>query len=82
MPNLFFSGENALVNKTFFTQEMLDNGFLGSGLIYFSTAHTEDIIDKYAIVADSILNKIQVQKEKIVELIRGPICHSAFKRLT
>ena len=61
---------------------MLRNVFLGSNLIYFSTAHTLEIIDRYARVSEEILNAITIHGDEIVDYINGPICHSGFSRLT
>ena len=51
--------KNNLLYKTYITQEMLKKGFLASNLIYLSTKHTKDIIDKYILSLDQVFKKIK-----------------------
>lgn len=78
-----FKDENALLYKTFITQEMLKNGFLASNSIYVSLAHTDEIIDEYFYCLEPLFGKIadeQAGNKNSIKL-NGPICHSGFKRL-
>ena len=84
VPVLIFEGKEAISVKTFFTQEMLKRGFLASNVIYFSLAHTEEVIDNYALAVKDIINQFQKQINdgRISKLLDGPVCHSGFRRLT
>lgn len=79
-----FEYENALAYKTYFTQEMLAEGFLAANGVYASLAHTDEIIEKYASACDVVFRKISeiVTKGKNIEdCLYGPVCHSGFARL-
>ena len=70
--------------KTFLTQEFLSNGFLASNGFYTSTAHTDEIINRYLEIYDKILHKIKKcidEEESIDKLLNGPVAHSGFNRL-
>ncbi len=78
-----FNYTNALVLKTLFTQIMLEKGFLATTAFYCSFAHKKEHIDLYEkavdeafkIISESIINGTS---EK---LLKGPVCHTGFKRL-
>ena len=75
--------DNALIYKTLITQEMLSKGYLAANSVYVSTEHTQDIIDGYFSALDpifSLINECEDGKDPN-ELLKGPICHTGFKRL-
>lgn len=79
-----FAYDNALVYKTYFTQEMLKLGFLASTGFYVSLAHKEEIVDKYLEAYDIVLGKVSNiirNNENIEEHLETSICHSGFERL-
>ena len=79
-----FKSKEALSYKTLISQEMLKKGILASTNFYASTAHTNDEFEIYFNVLDEIFKKIskcEVGEIQIEDLIKGPICHSGFKRL-
>ena len=79
-----FNSKEALSYKTLISQEMLKKGILASTNFYASTAHTNDEFEIYFNVLDEIFKKIskcEVGEIQIEDLIKGPICHSGFKRL-
>lgn len=69
--------------RTLYTQMMLERGFLGSGAIYPTMAHTEEIIQKYDRAIDEVFGEIAlaIKKDNVKELLKGPVAHSGFKRL-
>lgn len=78
-----FTGDKPLEYKTYFTQEMLKEGFLASNAFYMSYAHTDEIIEKYLIAFERTITKIASindNKKDIKEFI-GTCCHSGFERL-
>jgi glutamate-1-semialdehyde 2,1-aminomutase len=78
-----FKCANSLAYKTFITQEMLSHGFLASNCVYVSTEHTPEIVESYFNLLEPIFSKIKECEDgrDIMELLKGPVCHSGFKRL-
>jgi glutamate-1-semialdehyde 2,1-aminomutase len=75
--------EQALAYKTLITQEMLAKGFLAGNSVYASLAHTPDVIDRYFDAIDPIFKVIKSCEDgaDVMALLKGPVCHSGFKRL-
>lgn len=79
-----FQYENPLAYKTYFTQEMLKEGFLAGPGVYASLAHTDEIIDMYFEACDRTFAKVSDiinNGKNIVEYLDGPVCHAGFERL-
>jgi len=78
-----FEGSNALAYKTLITQEMLTKGYLASNSVYVCTEHTPDIIEGYFATLDPIFKLIKECEDgrNVMSLLKGPVCHSGFKRL-
>lgn len=75
---------NNLLYKTFISQEMLKYGYLASNLVYLSILHKKKIIDRYIFYLDKVFKKIKLHQKskKNYRILKGPISHSTFKRLT
>jgi glutamate-1-semialdehyde 2,1-aminomutase len=78
-----FESSNALAYKTLITQEMLYNGFLVSNSIYVCTEHTQNLLEDYFLALEPIFQTIQECEDgrDVYSLLKGPVCHSGFKRL-
>lgn len=81
-----FQLENPLAYKTYFTQEMLKQGFLASTGFYASFAHTPEIVEKYLKACGGIFQQIETSLDQnvdnlIQEWLDGPVCHAGFERL-
>lgn len=79
-----FEYENPLAYKTYFTQEMLKEGFLAALAVYASLAHTEEIINQYLDACDRVFHKISDilnVKKDIREFLDDEVCHAGFERL-
>lgn len=79
-----FKYDNALAYKTFFTQEMLKEGFLAGPGVYASLAHTDELVDKYLGACGRVFEKVKNARDKsmdITMLLDGPVCHAGFERL-
>lgn len=79
-----FQYENPLVYKTYFTQEMLKEGFLAGTGLYVSLAHTNEIIDMYLTAVEKTFEKIadiHRKKQSVKQYLKGPVCHAGFERL-
>jgi len=79
-----FKYEKPLVIKTLFTQLMLEKGFLASNGFYASYAHQDELIEKYSDAVDSTFTLISkaIKDGNPDKYLKGPVCHSGFKRLT
>jgi len=79
-----FEYENPLVYKTYFTQEMLKEGFLAGPSVYASFAHKDETIELYLEACERVFEKIAEaikDKKSILEYLDGPVCHAGFERL-
>ena len=78
-----FTSPNALAYKTLITQEMLTKGYLAGTSVYVCTEHTEDVIHSYFEALAPIFALIEECENgrDVTALLKGPICHSGFKRL-
>ncbi|HEV8537154.1 MAG TPA: aminotransferase class III-fold pyridoxal phosphate-dependent enzyme [Candidatus Limnocylindria bacterium] len=77
-------GKDGLALLTLFTQELLERGFLASGQFYASYAHQPHHIEAYlSAVGDvfMILSRAAAAGD-VARLLRGPVKHSGFQRLT
>ncbi len=83
LTGLSFKGPNALAYKTLLTQEMLAKGFLASANVYTCTEHTQEIVDRYFEALDPVFALIRECESgrDVMSLLKGPVCHSGFKRL-
>ncbi|WP_418359186.1 aminotransferase class III-fold pyridoxal phosphate-dependent enzyme [Sphingobacterium detergens] len=79
-----FESKNALLYKTFITQEMLKKGFLASTNFYACIKHSDDVIDHYFDELEVVYSKIAKVEHGIIDantLLSGAVCHGGFKRL-
>ena len=79
-----FNYPNHLELKTLFTQLMLERSFLASTGIYTSFAHKEKHVSLYLNTVDEVFEIISLalNEGKVSSMLKGPICHSGFRRLT
>ncbi|MDC1300087.1 aminotransferase class III-fold pyridoxal phosphate-dependent enzyme, partial [bacterium] len=78
-----FKSKNALEYKTLITQEMLGKGYLAGNSVYACTAHTPDVVEGFLTELDPIFALIKECEDgrDVMSLLKGPVCHSDFKRL-
>lgn len=83
LTGIAFKSHNALAYKTLITQEMLSKGFLASTNVYVCIDHTNEIIDSYFEALDPVFALIAECEagRDVMSLLKGPVCHSGFKRL-
>jgi glutamate-1-semialdehyde 2,1-aminomutase len=79
-----FTHQEAQALHTLFTQEMLERGFLASKSVYVSYSHSEEHVRRYMENVDDVFSMIKkaVEKGNFHELLKGPVAHQGFKRLT
>lgn len=78
-----FNSPNALFYKTLITQEMLAKGYLAGTSVYVCTEHNPELIENYFNALDPIFALISECEDgkDVKALLKGPVCHSGFKRL-
>jgi hypothetical protein len=69
--------------KTYFTQEMLDAGYLASGRFYAMLSHTMETTELYVQEASRIFLEISelLRTNSLSSKLKGDVAHSGFQRL-
>ena len=69
---------------TLFTQEMLERGFLASKSVYVSYSHNKEHVKKYLENIDEVFKTMSkaIKNNNVYNLLKGPIAHEGFERLT
>ncbi|MDP3729219.1 MAG: aminotransferase class III-fold pyridoxal phosphate-dependent enzyme [bacterium] len=82
--NFKFLYPEPLVLKTLFTQEMLKRGFLASLGVYVSYSHQQKHVRSYLESVDEVFGIIAhaIKNKNAHTLLKGPVAHSDFRRLT
>lgn len=78
-----FNSLNALAYKTLIAQEMLAQGYLAGTSVYVCTEHTPKVVDDFFAALEPVFALIKECEEgmNVMSLLKGPVCHSGFKRL-
>jgi len=78
-----FQSPDVLAYKTLITQEMLAKGYLAGNSVYVCTEHSAVIVAGFFEALDPIFGLIKECEEgrDVMSLLKGPVCHSGFKRL-
>ena len=79
-----FMSDNSQVLHTLFTQEMLKRGYLASKSVYVSYSHSNQHVEDYLSNVEEVFGIIQhgIENGEINSLLKGPVAHEGFKRLT
>jgi glutamate-1-semialdehyde 2,1-aminomutase len=79
-----FDYEDASLFKTLFIQWMLERGFLATTAFYASYAHTEHEVEKYLAAVDEVFALLSkhYREGTLHDMLKTPLCHSGFSRLT
>jgi hypothetical protein len=77
-------GEQSQAAHTLFTQMMLERGFLASKGFYATYAHQDEHIEEYlAAVEETFTWLAQILAQgTMMEILKGPVAHAGFRRLT
>lgn len=80
----FDYGDLSQALHTLFTQEMLRSGFLASKVVYVSYSHKKGHVKEYLENVDAAFEIIEksIENERVHQLLKGPVAHEGFKRLT
>ena len=70
--------------KTLITQELLKDSILASNVIYFSTEHSKEDIERYLISLEKVFKLIaQCEDGKDIKtLLNSPTCYNSFEKLS
>ena len=81
---VFDYGDDSQALHTLFTQEMLKRGFLASKSVYTSYSHNEEHVKKYLENVSEVFDIIKetIERNNVHDLLKGPVAHEGFKRLT
>ena len=84
LPHFAFDYAENPALQTLFTQEMLNRGFLASKSVYVSYCHNEQNVEKYMGEVDDVFAILRkaIDQSNVNELLKGPVAHAGFKRLT
>jgi len=84
LPSFAIGCGNPLAAKTLFIQEMLDRGFLATGAVFVTAAHTADKIGEYLAACEEAFVAVRkaIVAGTVSERLRGPVAHGGFHRLT
>ena len=79
-----FDHPEAMTLRTLFTQGMLERGFLAGTGVYPTLAHTDAIVGRYAEALDEVFSWLAqaLSEGDMSRLLKGPVAHSGFGRLT
>jgi glutamate-1-semialdehyde 2,1-aminomutase len=77
-------GKDSQALQTLFTQEMLQKGYLASRSVYVSFSHNEEHVQRYLEDVNSTFKVIKeaIDNDNVGSLLKGPVAHQGFKRLT
>jgi len=80
----FNYGQESQAIHTLFNQEMLERGYLVTKSVYLSYSHKEKDVNEYLKNADIVFGVIKraIKEKKVSKLLKGPIAHQGFRRLT
>ena len=81
--SFFIKSKNFLQYKTLISQELLKDSILASNVIYFSTEHSKEDIERYLISLEKVFKLIAECEDgkDIKTLLNTPACYNSFERL-
>lgn len=79
-----FNYPNAQAIRTLFTQMMLERGYLATNAFYATYAHKPEHMKSYAAEVSEVFAELAraVESNRVEELLKGPIAHAGFYRLS
>jgi glutamate-1-semialdehyde 2,1-aminomutase len=84
MSHFVIEHEDSQVAHTLFTQIMLEKGFLASRGFYATYAHKDEHVEAYLEAVRDAFDIIHeaLEAKTLMSLLKGPVAHTGFKRLT
>lgn len=82
--HLGFQYEESQALHTLFTQLMLEKGFLAAKAFYATYAHQQTHVDLYLSAVSEVFMRLAeaLDSKKVMEMLKGPVAHTGFHRLT
>jgi len=82
--HLSFKYEQSQAIHTLFTQLMLEKGFLATKAFYATNAHQQAHVDSYLSAVGEVFVCLSeaLDSKKVMEMLKGPVAHTGFHRLT
>jgi glutamate-1-semialdehyde 2,1-aminomutase len=82
--HLNFQCEESQALHTLFTQLMLEKGFLAAKVFYATFAHQEKHIESYLSAVQGVFSSLAeaLNRGNVMDLLKGPVAHTGFYRLT
>ena len=79
-----FDTKDAQAVRTLFTQLMLERGFLATNAFYANYSHSDEDVDRYSASLKEVFEQLAsaVAKDLVTNLLKGPVAHEGFARLT
>ncbi len=83
LTHITFVNEHSLESQTFYTQEMLKQGFLVGASIYSTNAYNDSILNKFARGTQEVFEQLanHLKKGDLLSKLEGPVIETGFKRL-
>lgn len=84
LPHFEFEYPNGQALRTLFTQMMLERGFLAVNSFYTTFAHRDIHIERYLSAVNDVFQLLAqaIHSDTVESLLRGPVAHTGFQRLT
>ena len=84
LAHFVFEAPGAQALKTLFTQRMLERGFLATNAYYATFSHTAQHISAYLSATGDVFHELAdaVEEGSVEKLLKGPVAHADFYRLT
>ena len=84
LPAFILDYDESQALHTLFTQEMLGRGYLASKSVYVSYSHNEQNVERYMENVGEVFSILReaIDQNNVNELLKGPVAHAGFKRLT
>jgi glutamate-1-semialdehyde 2,1-aminomutase len=84
LAHFVFETPGAQALKTLFTQRMLERGFLATNAYYATVAHSVENIIEYLSATGDVFHELAdaVHRGTVEKLLKGPVAHAGFYRLS
>jgi len=85
LTHLSFLDGNPLELQTYYTQEMLERGYLLGAAVYTTYAYNDSIIEKFISDSDAVMENIKAllsSGQDLNKILKGGTAYAGFKRLT
>lgn len=83
LPHFAFGHKDANALRTYYTQLMLERGFLAGTAVYVTLAHSDEIVELFEEALDEVFAEIAraLADDSVSRRLKGPEAHTGFARL-